>query len=180
MRLVLLVLGLTAAACSTVPPGAPGEYIGPSAAERARHSKLPVLGAAELQLYVVPFNRRVRNLPGFSDLYINHEPSWHVVVAFTKPPPRERVLAMAPPLIRDRILIRTAKRSQAEIAADLDAIAAALRATGIAFTGGYDPRRQRFGITVGDPAHVSPVRSALPPQVRSDTDVSVGPLPVPE
>jgi hypothetical protein len=88
-------------------------------------------------------------MPGFSDIYIEHEPTWHVVVAFTSPPPpREHIVQLAPPAIRDRIIVRTAKRTQAEINAALDALAPALRATGLNWSGGYDVKTQRFEIKV--------------------------------
>lgn len=85
----------------------PGEYVGPTDAEdREMYPKRATLGAAELQLFVVPLSRKVRNLPGFSDIYIEHFPRWHVVVAFTRPPPADKVIALAPRTIRDRIVIR--------------------------------------------------------------------------
>lgn len=136
---------------------------------------------AELQLQVIPLGQAVRQLPGFSEIYIEHEPTWHVVVAFTAPPPpREQIIALAPPPIRERILIRTAKRTRAEINAALDALALALRKTGVKWGGGYDPKTQRFEVKVESPEHVERMRAAVPPELRDDTDIVVGPLPVPE
>lgn len=163
------------------PPAMPGEYTGPTAAEdRQMYPKRATLGAAELQLFVIPFGRKVRNLPGFSDLYIEHEPRWHVVVAFTQPPARDKVIALAPRTIRDRIVIRTAARTASQISADLDAITAAVNRLKLDYTGGYDPKTQRFHVMVGAPAMVQHVRDALPDSVRADTDIRVGALPVPE
>ena len=160
---------------------APGEYIGPSDAEdREMYPKRARLGAAELQLFVIPFGRKVRNLPGFSDLYIEHVPHWHVVVAFTQPPARDKVIALAPRTIRDRIIVRTAIRTASQINADLDSIAAAVNRLRVDYTGGYDPKTQRFHVMVGVPAMVEPVRAVLPDSVRADTDIKVGALPVPE
>lgn len=159
----------------------PGEYIGPSDAEdRAMYPKRATLGAGELQLFVIPFGRKVRNLPGFSELYIEHEPRWHVVVAFTQPPDRDAVIALAPRTLRDRIVVHTAKRTASQISADLDAITAAVNRLKVDYTGGYDPRTQRFHIMVGAPAMVERVRAVLPDSVRGDTDIKVGALPVPE
>lgn len=136
---------------------------------------------AELQLQVIPLNQAVRQMPGFSDIYIEHEPTWHVVVAFTPPPPpREAIAKLAPPAIRDRVLVRTAKRTAAQISSAMDRMTAALNRTGIAYTGGYSPKTQRFTITVGAPAQVEPMRAALPADLRGDSDVLVGLLPVPE
>ncbi len=163
------------------PPLAPGEYAGPSPAEeRALYPRRATLGAAELQLFAIPFNRKVRALPGFSDLYIEHQPSWHVVVAFTRPPPLEQVKALASPVIRDRITFRTAKRTQAQISADLEAIAEAFRGGGFDFTGGYDVKTQRFDMTVASKADRQRAVGVIPSRLRADVDVKVGPLPVPE
>jgi hypothetical protein len=122
----------------------------------------------------------VRNLPGFSDLYIEHEPRWHVVVAFTRPPPADEVIALAPRTIRDRIVLRTATRTAAQINADLEAIAEAFRAGGFDFTGGYDPKAQRFDMTVATESDRKRALASIPPRIRSDVGVKVGPLPVPE
>lgn len=62
----------------------------------------------------------------------------------------------------------------------MDDLTAALNRTGINYTGGYSPKTQRFTITVAAPAQVEPMRAALPADLRDDTDVTVGPLPVPE
>lgn len=164
------------------PRPAPGEYVGPSAAdEQALYPRRATLEASQLQLFVVPFGRQVRELPGFSDLYIEHEPSWHVVVAFAgKPPPLEQVKALASPVIRDRIIIRTASRTQAQITADLETIAEAFRGGGLGFAGGYDVRAQRFDMTVATQADRRRALALVPPSLRGDVDVTVGSLPVPE
>ena len=150
-------------------------------AEVLRQPKLTMNQVAELQLQVIPLGQAVRQMPGFSDIYIEHEPTWHVVVAFTPPPPpRERIAALAPPAIRDRILVRTAKRTRAEINAALDALASALRKAGVKWGGGYDPTTGRFEVKVESPEDVERMRAAVPPELRDDTDVVVGALPVPE
>jgi hypothetical protein len=150
-------------------------------AEVLRQPQLTMNQIAELQLQVIPLGQAVRQMPGFSDIYIEHEPTWHVVVAFTAPPPpREAIVKLAPPAIRDRIIVRTAKRTRAEIDAALDRLAAALRAAGLAWGGGYDVKTQRFEVMVTSQAHVERIRSAIPPTLRSDVDVTVGALPVPE
>lgn len=150
-------------------------------AEVLRQPQLTMNQVAELQLQVIPLGQKVRQMPGYSDLYIEHEPTWHVVVAFTPPlPPRESIVALAPPAIRDRILVRPAKRTQAEINAALDSLASALRATGLQWGGGYDVKTPRFEIKVASQPHVERIRSAIPPTLRPDVDVTVGALPVPE
>lgn len=153
----------------------------PAAAEVLQQPQLTSNQVAELQLQVIPLNQAVRRLPGFSELYIEHEPTWHVVVSFAEPvPPRGQIAALAPPAIRDRILVRPAKRTAAQIAAANEAIVAALNRTGIEYTGGYSPKTERFTVTVGSPEHVQPMLAAVPSEYRGDTDVVVGLLPVPE
>ena len=150
-------------------------------AEVLRRPQLTMNQVAELQLQVIPLNQAARQMPGFSDIYIEHEPTWHVVVAFTAPPPpRAQVLSLAPAPIRDRILIRTAKRTRAEVNAALDALALALRKAGVQWGGGYDPKTGRFEVMVESPQHVERMRAAVPPELRDDTDIVVGALPVPE
>ncbi|HET7708776.1 MAG TPA: hypothetical protein VFK50_04480 [Sphingomicrobium sp.] len=150
-------------------------------ADVLRQPQLTMNQVAELQLQVIPLGQAVRQMPGFSDLYIEHEPTWHVVVAFTAPPPsRQAIVRLAPPAIRDRIVVRTARRTRAEIETALDELASALRATGLNWGGGYDVKTQRFKIKVASELQVEQVRSAIPSALRGDVDVTVGPLPVPE
>lgn len=150
-------------------------------ADVLRQPQVTMQQIAELQLQVIPLNQAVRQMPGFSDIFIEHEPTWHVVVAFTEPPPpREQIIALAPPAIRDRILVRPAKRTAAQISTAMDDLTAALNRTGIAYTGGYSPKTQRFTIMVASPAHVQRIRAALPVGLQVDSDVVVGALPVPE
>jgi hypothetical protein len=103
------------------------------------------------------------------------------VVAFTAPPPpRDKIVALAPQPIRDRILVRTANWTRAEIDAGLDSLASALRATGLAWGGGYDVKTQRFEVMVTSPQQVERIRAAIPADLRNEVDVVVGALPVPE
>lgn len=150
-------------------------------ADVLRQPQLTMNQVAELQLLVIPLGQAVRQMPGFSDIYIEHEPTWHVVVAFTDPPPpREAIAKLAPPAIRDRIIVRTAKRTRAEINAALDSLSSALRAAGLTWGGGYDVKTQRFEVMATSQAHVERIRAAIPPDLRDDTDVLVRALPVPE
>lgn len=103
-----------------------------------------------------------------------------MVVAFTEPPDPDKVIALAPKTIRDRIVVRTAKRTRAQIEADMEAMTVAVNRLGIDYTGGYDPKTERFNITVGAPAMVERARAVLPDSMSADTDVKVGLLPVPE
>jgi hypothetical protein len=149
--------------------------------EVLKQPQLTMDQVAKHQLHVIPLQQAVRQLPGFSEIHIEHEPTWHAVVAFTAPPPpHDQIVALAPAAIRDRILVRIAKRTHAQTRAALDSLASALRATGLDWTGGYDPRTQRFEVMVASIEDAGRMRAAVPPELRDDTDIRIGPLPVPE
>jgi len=171
MKLALPMLLLLAGACSRADSSLP-------AGQEATHHARSTFEVADLHEHVVPFNRRVREVPGFSDLWIEHEPAWRLIVAFTAPPARQTVLRLAPEPIRGRIEIRRAKRTQAEIGAAMDAIAAALNRGGVDYTASYSPKNERFAVTVGTAANIERARLLLPQHLRGDTDVAAGPLPV--
>ena len=95
-------------------------------------------------------------------------------------PARDEVIAPAHKTIRDRIVIRRAKRTQTQIGADLEAITVAANRLGIDYSGGYVPKTERFHVMVGAPAMVERVQPVIPDSVRADTDIKVGALPVPE
>src|SRR5215210_980559 len=168
-RLVLLAL----AACDRQPTTASGEFIGPTWPARKILGEPTPAQIAQLQLFVIPFHRKVRAVPGFSELYIEHEPRWRVVVAFTRPPPRNEIVRLAHDVLRDRIEIRTAKRTSVQIASDMDRLATALRGAGFDWTGFYDPKRQRFEVTVARPEHAVRARAALPADLSVDSDIRV-------
>jgi hypothetical protein len=179
-RSALLLLSLTLVACDTVPP--------PLLLSQASRACAPVadsrgdLGispdSARLEPFVYPFIEKVNREPGFSDLWIQHQPRYHVVVAFTRRPPLSEVQRLAPPDLRDRIEVRTAKRSRDEIAILRDAIASRLQTGGLAgWSSGYNPKTQCFEITVASNAAIARVRSLLTPEQLLDADLRIGPIP---
>ena len=180
MRRAAIFIPLALMACTRSEVNSRGEYIGPTGPGPTIIGEPTPQQVAELQLFVITFGNKVRQLPGFSSLYIEHEPRWQVVVAFTRPPPLAQVKRLAPPVLRDRIVVRSATRTEAQVSAALDDIVAALRPLGVDYAGGFDVHTQRFKFTAGTEADAARIRAALPASIRADTDVSVGPLPVPE
>ncbi len=117
-------------------------------------------------------------MPGYTALWIQHQPRYHVVATFTRPPPLSEVQRLAPPEIRDRIEVRTAKRSRDEIAILRDAIARRLQSGGLTgWSSGYNPKTQCFEISVASDAAIAQVRSLLTPEQLLDADLRVGPIP---
>jgi hypothetical protein len=175
-RLLLILLAI-AGACSDTEPEQPVQRsqptqrdIGPQQADMLRD--------AQLRNEVTALGRRLRRDPAFSDLWIEWQPRYRVVVAFADSRPREDLLASVSPALREVLEIRTASRTRAEIGRGMDAIIAALKPTGIDYTAAYSPKAQRFEVTVGAPAAVETVRARLPAGISADTDVRVGSLPV--
>ena len=181
-RFVLLPLLSAVVACVNVPPPNPAPETSRACAPmpRDRGSLTISPDSARLEPFVYPFIEKVGRVPGYSDLWIEHQPSYHVVATFTRPPPLSEVQGLAPHQVRDRIEIRAAKRTRREIALMRDDIARRLRDGGLTgWTSGYNPKTQCFEITVASVAAVTRVRAMLTAEQLIDADVRVGPVPQP-
>ncbi|GLR47243.1 hypothetical protein GCM10007925_09540 [Sphingomonas astaxanthinifaciens DSM 22298] len=134
--------------------------------------------SARLEPFIYPLIEKVVRLPGYSDHWVEHVPRYTFVVAFTRPPSLAEIQRLAPPEIRDRIAVRTAKRSQEEIGRARDLITERLRAARIgSWSSGYNPVSQCFEIGVESAARIEQVRALLPADVLVDADFRVqGPL----
>jgi hypothetical protein len=178
---VLPLLSLTLASCSELSREAPplaSRACTPGTNGPASLGISP--DSARLEPFVYPFIEKVNQLPGYSGLWIQHQPRYHVVATFTRPPPLGEVQRLAPRQIRDRIEVRTAKRSREEIAGLRDDIAKRLQAGRLmGWSGGYNPKTQCFEISVASPAAVAQVRELLTPEQLVDADIRVGPIPQP-
>ena len=159
-RSVLLLLSLAVVASVHEPPPDP-----PRQTSRACVPMPSSLGispdSARLEPFIYPFIEKVGRVPGYSDHWIEHQPRYHVVATFTRPPRLSEVQRLAPREIRDRIEIRAAKRTREEIAVMRDDIARRLqtgRLTG--WSSGYTPKTQCFEITVASVGAVTQVRTA--------------------
>lgn len=125
--------------------------------------------------------RTLRRRPprGFSDIWIEHEPDYAVVLAFKHPPDRAAILARADPEIRPHIVFRSAARDRAEIERDSDRVIAAMRGAPGQWAGGYDVRTGRFEYTATGPQTVAHAERHLPRDLRADVTFRVGAVPVP-
>lgn len=122
---------------------------------------------------------RRRPLPGFSDIWIEHEGGYRVVVAFKGRADEAAVLERAHPELRPFIRFKAAERSRTEIERDLDRIIAVMRKAPGQWSGGYDPRTERFSINVTAPAAADHARARLPADIAEDSDIRVGGVPAP-
>jgi hypothetical protein len=116
---------------------------------------------------------------GFSDLWIEHEPAYAVIIAFKTPPERPAVLALAHPDIRPLIEFRTAKRDRREIGRDMDRANAAFRGSPVEWVGRYDVKTGRFTYDFANEAGAAWARERLPGDLREDFTIRTGPIPQP-
>lgn len=180
---------LAAAACAKPPPADPAD-----AAEVARPAAIdPVGGFAQMygisrddaqvrldnQERVSALAEALRRdpLPGFSDLWIEHEPRYAVVVAFKGAAPKAEVLRRADPKLRPFLEFREAKRDKAAIDRDLDRLIAAFRDAPVQWAGGYDVKTGRFGFDFATEAGADWARARVPDDLKADVDVRMGPVP---
>lgn len=185
LRLFPLSLPLMIAACTQPrPPEAaqPGLRAAPSCSARSNAAAPENLAinpeSARLEPHIYPLIDEVHRLPSFSALWVDHWPRWHVVVAFTQPPPLRDIQRLAPAEIRDQVSICIAKRTAPEIMAASDRMATALRRDRSPWSGGYNAKTQRFEITVAKAEDVERARLLLPPDIRADAEIRVGDQPV--
>ena len=122
---------------------------------------------------------RRANPPGFSDLWIQHEPTYAIVLAFKRPPDKAALLARAHPAIRGDVVFRSAKRDRGEIERDGDRIIAALQRTPGAWSGGYDVKSETFGFNFASRAGLAYAESNIPADLRRDVVLRLGGVPVP-
>ena len=94
-------------------------------------------------------------------------------------PPTKRILRRADPALRDDIVFPSAKRDRAEIERDSDRIIAAMQGTPGAWAGGYDVKSGKFAFDVTGEAGVAYAKRNVPPDLRDDVIIRVGPVPVP-
>lgn len=115
--------------------------------------------------------------PAFTDLWIEHQPVYKIVIGFADAKDRTALLQSIDPKLRRYVQIRQMPKSRSQIQADLDALTAAINKAGIPYTGGYDMPNGRFVIVTESPADAQRVRELIPPALRGDVQVIQGKVP---
>ena len=123
--------------------------------------------------------RRDDPLPGFSTIWIRHEPEYAVVVDFKGAPDVDAVRARADPALRPFLVFRSVARSEADIERDMDRIIAAMRGGPRDWTAAYEVETGRFLFNAPAPATVAFAEKRLPPDLRKDVVFRVAPIPMP-
>jgi V8-like Glu-specific endopeptidase len=137
----------------------------------------------DLQGEIIKLSDRLNteNDPAYADMYIKHSPKYQIRVMFaaTKSD-RKAFVDSLDPKIRPFVKLHTVKNPRSVTARRYEQLNAILRQLEIPYTAEFDLAKQRFVVTVEDPADVEQVRSALPRPLRADTVVEVGDLPEPQ
>jgi hypothetical protein len=115
--------------------------------------------------------------PAFTDLWIEHQPVYKIVIGFADAKDRTALLQSIDPKLRRYVQIRQMPKSRSQIQSDLDALTAAINKADIPYTGGYDMPNGRFVIVTESPADAQRVRELIPPTLRGDVQVIQGKVP---
>ncbi len=117
--------------------------------------------------------------PGFSSLWLQHEPEYGVFISFKGNPDTAAVLARAHPSLRGDIRFVAAKRTAREIERDGDRVVAALQQIRTPWAGGYDVKTQKFAFNFSSQEAVATARRLVPADMLEDVVLTVGSVPVP-
>lgn len=166
------------------PPGPTPTVVGrnPSVGYLMQRYSLGEADAAEriaVQAEVVALSERLNaeNDPAYADMWIEHEPVFRVVLAFADNKDRKAFLDGLSPRLRRHVHLVNVPKSKRQVDSDLEAITAAIRASGIPFSGGFDIRGRRYIVEVESQSAAQQVRELIPPALRGEVAINVTRLP---
>lgn len=142
-------------------------------------SKAEAQQRIDLQSDVIALSERLNTESdaSFADMYIQHQPVFKIVLMFSDKSDRKAFVDSIDPKMRRFVQLKNAKRSRGILARELDELATAIKATGVAFGSKYDLPSERFVVTVETDADAAKVQASLPATRKVETDVLVQPLP---
>lgn len=113
----------------------------------------------------------------FGGVWIEHEPTYKIVVAFKRADDRTAIRETIDPALRRYVQIKNTRTSTKEREAIGDRIAAALAAARVPYVSYYEHRTDDMVIEVGSDTGVGAVRQALPQDLQSSVKIVRGNLP---
>jgi hypothetical protein len=133
----------------------------------------------DLQDQIIAMSEKLntQNDPAYADIYIQHEPVYKIIVSFSDKKDRKAFLDQLDPKIRRYVQLKNASKSRGDVNRDLEAIAAALKDSGVVYTGGYDLPTAEFKITVETEADSQRVTGLLPSSLKNNVKVLIGAVP---
>lgn len=113
----------------------------------------------------------------FGGVWIEHEPTYRIVVAFKGAEERTAIRDTIDPRMRRFVQIKNTRTSTREREAISDRIIAALSAAGIHYASYYEHKTDDMVIEVGSDAVVGKVRQALPQDLQNSVKIVRGNVP---
>ena len=173
--LILVIAALTSACIAPARPATVAEHMasefGISLAEAERRA------AHQDSLHALV--ARAGSDPGWAGLRIEHVPIYRIVLRFTDGRQRAELIALAPADLRPHIAFEAAARSRSDAERVMTQLSIALQPLGGDWNISYDEARDRFAVSVGKRAQVDAARRLIPLELRTITDVAVGPQIIP-
>lgn len=117
------------------------------------------------------------NPDDFGGVWIEHEPTYKIVVAFKSAELRNDIRETVQPELRRYVQIRNVRTSARERDALTDRIVAALAALGVDYVSYYEHRTDDMVIEAGSDASVGRIRQALPTDLQSFVKIVRGNVP---
>lgn len=118
--------------------------------------------------------------PAYADIWIEHQPVYKVVIAFTDKADRQAFKEGLSPRLRRYVQILPVTKSRKQRQRDLEELSAALRSAGVPFDGWFEGPRQRFSIGVTSAADLARAEGLVPPNLRAEVDLVVRRIAKPE
>lgn len=114
------------------------------------------------------------NPDSFGGIWVEHEPTYKIIVAFNDSSDRTALRQSVSPTLRRYLQILPVRRSLKSIRDDQAIILSALASAGVEMTISYEPKSQKFQLDVADPAQGDRLRDLVPPSLRADVQVRRG------
>lgn len=110
----------------------------------------------------------------YSDIWIEHEPVFKVVIGFTDRDERAAFVQGLDPKLRRHVQVRNVKRTRAQAEAAVDQLVSLLGGATLDFDTSYKPQNGKFVVTVADNGAAQKARDLVPAALRGDVEVRVG------
>lgn len=117
------------------------------------------------------------NPDAFGGVFIDHQPAYRIVILFKDAEDRDALRSSIAPEMRQFVQIQKAKFSEREWRGRVDALSKTLSAGGVRAVVGFDPRSEKFTVTVADDQARARAGGLVPAELKPDTLVKTGFLP---
>lgn len=110
-------------------------------------------------------------------MYIQHEPTYKIIIMFADKSDRKTFLESIDPKLRRYVQLKNARKSRNLATRELDEINTALKSLAVPYRALYDLKTERFEVIVENQADVAKVEQLLPATRKVETTVTIGPVP---